>query len=155
MTDSVFILVVPFVVAFLLAAIAFNAYCTRRRADANRRADVLLRELLTPDELDQLERDGYLAVPSGTTPGRIYRIPARPGLVAVVDAGRMGMRLCLQPVRSVPEREHALFHKLLLEGAEREYWDRPNCLIDRFWRIADEEQVEVWTGLPPGVLSQR
>ena len=104
---------------------------------------------------DQLERDGYLAVPSGTTPGRIYRIPARPGLVAVVDAGRSGMGLCLQPVRAVPEREHVLFHKLLLEGAEHEYWERANCLIDRRWRVADEGQVEIWTGQPPGVLSQR
>jgi hypothetical protein len=114
---------------------------------------MLVREFLTPDELGQLHQYGYLAVPSGTTPGRVYRIPARPGVVTVVDDGRPGERLCLQPVFSVPEREHVLVHKLLLEGAEREYWLRANRVVGQLWRVADDPQVEIWTGAAPGLLS--
>jgi hypothetical protein len=114
---------------------------------------MLIREFLTPDELGQLQRCGYLAVPSGTTPGRVYRIPARPGVVTVVDAGKPGIRLCLQPTCSVPEREHVLVHKLLLEGSELEYWQRANRVIGQLWHVADDAQVEIWTGAAPGVLS--
>jgi hypothetical protein len=114
-----------------------------------------MREFLTPDELGQLQKDGYLAVPSVSTPGRIYRIPARPGMVTVVDDGKPVVQLCLQPVSFVPEREHVLVHKLLLEGAEREYWQRANRPIGQLWRVADDAQVEIWTGPAPGILSQR
>jgi len=47
---------------------------------------------------------------------------------------------------SVPEREHVLVHKLLLEGAEREYLRRANRLIGHLWCVADDAQVEVWMG---------
>jgi hypothetical protein len=65
------------------------------------------------------------------------------------------MRLCLQPACSVAEREHVLVHKLLLEGAEREYWQRANRLIGQLWHVSDDAQVEIWTGAAPGVLARR
>jgi hypothetical protein len=115
---------------------------------------MLVREFLTPDELTQLQIYGYLAIPSGSTPGRVYRIPARPGVVTVVDADKPVMWLCLQPANSVPKREHLLIHKLLLEGAEREYWQQANRLIGQPWRVADDAQVEIWVETGPGVLAQ-
>jgi hypothetical protein len=142
-------------VALLLAVVAFHTLCEWTSVGANQRADMLVRELLSPDELDQLRRDGYLTVPSGSTPGRVYRIPAQPGLVTVVDAGEPGARLCLQPARSLPEAEHVLFHKLLLEGAEREYWKRANRLNVQRWTVPDDAEVGIWTGPAPGRLSQR
>jgi hypothetical protein len=142
-------------VALLLAIIAFHALCEWSWTGANRRADMLVQELLSSDELDQLRRHGYLTVPSSKTPGRVYRIPAQPGLVIVVDAGEPGVRLCLQPARSLPEREHVLVHKLLLEGAECEYWKRANRLNGQRWPAADDAEVEIWTGPAPGILSQR
>lgn len=141
--------------AFLMAAFALHAFYARSSASANRRAELLVRQFLTPDELGQLQSCGYLAVPSRSTPGRVYRVPAQPGIVTVVDEGKPVMRLCLQPAYSVPEREHVLVHKLLLEGAEREYLRRANRLIGHLWCVADDAQVEVWMGSAPGVLSQR
>ena len=155
MTDSVFVLIALGAVALLVAAFALHAFCTRSWASANRRAEMLIRQFLTPDELGQLQNCGYLAVPSRSTPGRVYRIPAQPGIVTVVDAGKPVMRLCLQPAYSLPEREHVLIHKLLLEGAEREYLRRANRLIGHLWCVADDAQVELWMGAAPGVLSQR
>jgi hypothetical protein len=154
--DTVVGLIVVGTIALLLAAFALHALCARIWARANGRADMLVREFLTPDELGQLQLYGFLTVPSGSTPGRVYRIPAWPGFVTVVDAGKPVIRLCLQPACSVPEREHVLVHKLLLEGAEREYWQRANHhVIGELWRVADDARVEVWMGAAPGVLSQR
>jgi hypothetical protein len=143
------------VVALFLALVAFHALCEWTWTGANQRANMLVRELLSPDELEQLRSNGYLTVPSRSTPGRVYRIPAQPGLVIVVDAGEPGIRLCLQPARSLPEPEHVLVHKLLLEGAEREYWQRANRLNVQRWPASDDAEVEIWTGPPPGLLSQR
>ena len=155
MMDLVAVLIFLGAAAIFIVAFALHAFWALRRADAARRAAMLLRELLTPDELVQLQTDGFLAVSSGITPGRVYRIPARPGFVTVVDAGRPVLALCLQPVCSMPDCEHVLVHKLLLEGAEGEYWQRANRLRGQLWRVADASAVEVWAGPPPGVLSQR
>jgi len=93
----------------------------RAWARADRRADLLVRELLTPDELEQLDGRGFLEVPSRLVPGRCYRVPAWPGRITVVEDGRTLAWLCLQPVENVPARELILLHKLMLEGSEEEY----------------------------------
>jgi hypothetical protein len=139
----------------LLLAAAVVAFSRVSGKQAERRADMLVREHLTPDELELLHDRGYLDVPSRATPGRVYRIPARPGLVTVIDSGEFSLRLCLHPAQSIPEREHILVHKLLLEGAEAEYWRRANHLMGQCWRLPDASEVELWIGPPPGVLSRR
>lgn len=116
---------------------------------------MLVRAHLTDEELGELQRYGYLSVPSATTQGRVYRVPARPGPVTVVEAGKPVMRLCLQPATSLPEPEHVLVHKLLLEGAELHYLQRANRLIGHPWPVMDDARVEIWTGIGPGVLRQR
>src|SRR5690349_18954968 len=52
---------------------------------AQERAEAILRELLTAQEYEQLGRFQYLVVPSGTRPGRTYRVPRGAGRVAVLD----------------------------------------------------------------------
>jgi len=131
-SDYLAILLVLCVVIVVIAA--GLAYRQRRLARAERRADRLVRELLTPGELAQLEERGYLDVPSQATPGRFYRVPARPGLVTVMESGRPIVRLCLHPTRKLPDAEHVIAHKLLLEGAEAEYWQMANRWLARWSR---------------------
>jgi hypothetical protein len=147
--------VVALVLALTLVAATLVIRCELNRKRAQRRADALVRELLTPAEFGTLQARGYLDVPSGITPGRVYRIPARQGLVTVIDANKVVTRLCLVPTRTVPEHELILVHKLLLEGAEAEYWRRANRLTGLWWPGPDAAQVELWTGAAPGVLARR
>jgi hypothetical protein len=88
---------------------------------AARRADLLVREVLSAAELAELDERGYLEVPSRTWPARRYRVPAWPGWVIVVEDGRAVSWLCLRPTRALPPRELVVVHKLMLEGAEQEY----------------------------------
>lgn len=148
------------VVGALLAVVLVGAlcfYCMLGRVRANRRAAHLVRGLLTPKEVHLLESRGYLDVASPSTPDRVYRIPACPGTVAVMDRGVISAWLCAQPVRSLPAAEHVLVHKLLLEGAEAEYWLCANRLRSHFltWPESETDQVMLWTGRPPGVLGLR
>lgn len=124
------------------------------RSRAAQRADRLVRTLLTPAELRQLDEEGHLDVPSRSTPGRIYRIPARPDLLTVLDAGKPVAWLCLRPARAIPEREHVIVHKLLLEAAEADYWRRANCVSAR-WMWPDTRRAEIEIGRSAGVLIQR
>src|SRR5260221_10807607 len=78
---------VALVLAFVLLAATLVVRGELSRQRARRRAETLVREFLTADELGTLEGRGYLDVPSRIMPGRVYRIPARPGLVTVIDAG--------------------------------------------------------------------
>ena len=88
---------------------------------ARERAEALLRELLTAAECGQLERLGFLEVPSPTHPGRVYRVPRRRGRVTVLEGGAPVMLLCVGPVRALPDGDVVLLHKLMIEGDEAEY----------------------------------
>lgn len=94
--------------------------------DATQRAERLLQELLTPQELAQVNTWGWLDVPSRRHGNRFYRIPKRLG--ATVDylsrkgkSGRPIFRLCLQPTEWVPDADYLLMHKLWIEGDEAGY----------------------------------
>jgi hypothetical protein len=93
----------------------------RLRADAERRAERLLRDVLTEGEFAQFMRRGYLEVRSPTFPSRSYLIPERQGPVTVCDYGRPVMRLCVQCVDRVPDFDTVAMHKLMIEGNEQEY----------------------------------
>jgi hypothetical protein len=159
METSTFVAAVA--VGLVFAVIALVVLRERKRQRADRRAEQLLREILTPAELSQLNTRGHLDVPSRTWPGRVYRIPEDPGMVAVMESGVPVVRLCLLPARDVPEREHIIIHKLLLEGAEAEYWERANHFTGGLrgglgsLSYGGGAQVEVWTGSAPGVIGQR
>src|SRR5262252_224981 len=98
----------------------------RRRRMAARRAEALVRHILSEAEHAQLRRDGFLEVRSPSVSGRRYRIPRRGAPVAVLEPSGRVVYLCLQPDAPVAPEELLLVHKLLLEGAEDEYWQRAN-----------------------------
>ena len=52
---------------------------------ARRRADELLRTVLTREQYRQLIKRGYVDIPSPCDPQRIYRVPQAPGLVGVIE----------------------------------------------------------------------
>jgi hypothetical protein len=98
----------------------------RRRHIANRRAQALVRHVLSEDEQTQLRREGFLEVRSQEVSGRTYRIPRRGSPVAVLEPDGHVKYLCLQPETPVAGPELVVVHKLLLEGAEDDYWQKAN-----------------------------
>jgi hypothetical protein len=93
----------------------------RLRAEAERRAELLLRDVLTDVEYQQFVRRGYLEVRSTTFPSRTYLVPERQGPVTVCEYGRPIMRLCVQCVDRVPDHDTVAMHKLMIDGNEQEY----------------------------------
>ena len=93
----------------------------RAQAEAERRAELLLREVIGGEAFERLMRRGYLEVPSPTFPSRVYLVPERQGPVTVCENGRPVMRLCVQTVERVPDYDTVVMHKLMIEGNEREY----------------------------------
>ncbi len=63
---------------------------------AERRAELLLRDMLLSREYSQLCLSGYLDVPSPSRDERVYRVPRGPGQVVVLESGRITERLCVQ-----------------------------------------------------------
>ncbi|HEY2593399.1 MAG TPA: hypothetical protein VGK33_05840 [Chloroflexota bacterium] len=98
----------------------------RRKRTANRQAEALVRHVLSQDEQAQLRRDGFLEVPSQEVSGRTYRIPRRGSPVAVLEPDGHVKYLCLQPETPVAGPELMVVHKLMLEGAEGDYWEKAN-----------------------------
>ena len=97
--------------------------------EANRRAEALLAEFLTAEQLQALKTTGYLAIPSPGHPGRIYHIPRRSGQVMVYENGRRVLQLCVQPREHLPVADRILLHKLLIEGDEERYLDTANQMF--------------------------
>jgi hypothetical protein len=97
-----------------------------RRRRIAQRAEALVQRILSEDERRQLQRDGFLEVPSPSVAGRRYRIPRRGAPVAVLEPDGRVVYLCLQPETPVAQEELVVVHKLLLEGAEADYWRQAN-----------------------------
>jgi hypothetical protein len=93
---------------------------------AESRAKVLLREMLSENQYQQLIKFGYLEVASPTFDSRIYRIPGSGGLVKVYERGCAVMELCLQPAEPLPDGDVVVMHKLMIEGNEQEYLQKAN-----------------------------
>ena len=93
---------------------------------AESRAKVLLREMLSEHQYQQLIKFGYLEVASPTFDNRIYRIPGSGGLVKVYERGCAVMELCLQPAEPLPDGDVVVMHKLMIEGNEQEYLQKAN-----------------------------
>jgi hypothetical protein len=88
----------------LLEIIAVSAFLAFRRlsrdirytwSEADRRANQLLRSVLTSKQNGQLMWHGYLDIQSLNHPGCIYRVPLRSGLVRVIEHGKHKANLCL------------------------------------------------------------
>jgi hypothetical protein len=100
----------------------------RKWAGAQRRADELLRAVLTSEEYGQLRQQGYLDIPSPSNPQRIYRVPQTPGLVRVREKERRKGSLCLQPLDWVPDADVVVIHKLMIEADEETYLQMANSI---------------------------
>ena len=97
------------------------------------RAEAVLRDSLTPEQLATYDEHGHVEVPSRLVPGRVYRVDGwRP--VAAFDAeGRFEGAVCLRPRESLPGPDVILAHKLYIEGAERRFLTDGNWLSPA-WR---------------------
>lgn len=124
-------------VLFLVLALAFLARAgdgdwgrwasiLSGRVTAERRANALMRAMLTSGQYQQLSRHGYIEVTSPNTPHRVYRIPGAGGLVRVYEQGHAIMDLCLQPVDPLPDGDVVVMHKLMIEANEQEYLAKAN-----------------------------
>jgi hypothetical protein len=102
---------------------------------AERRAESLLRDLLSHREYAQLCYSGYLDVPSPSRDDRVYRVPRGPGQVVVLEDGRITERLCVQPAMGgLPEADVVLMHKMLIEADEDTYLQTANHFPRSVWR---------------------
>ena len=102
---------------------------SRRFSDhlsAERKAHTLMREMLSPEQFQQLTRHGYFEIASPAFAHRTYRIPGAGGLVRVYERGQPLMDLCLQPVETLPEGDVVVMHKLMIEANEQEYLAKAN-----------------------------
>jgi hypothetical protein len=95
---------------------------------ANRRANELLRSVLTREQYRHLVRHGYLDIPSPRDPGCVYRVPRSQGLVGVIERGKRKASLCLQSVEWVPDADVVVMHKLMIEADEETYLQTANKL---------------------------
>ena len=93
---------------------------------AERRAASLLRDMLTAEQCRQLVWRGYLEIPSPSSSQRVYRVPRAKGYVQVLEHGRAVMRLCVQPVESLPDADVVVLHKLMIEANEEFYLSKAN-----------------------------
>jgi hypothetical protein len=91
------------------------------RSDAEKRAQILIGQMLTSQQQEQLGGLGFIELRSRMIQGRSYRIPRRRGQVQVYEEGRHAGSLCIQPTRWVPDADLVLMHKLMIEGNEAEY----------------------------------
>jgi hypothetical protein len=99
---------------------------------AEQQARELLRAVLTPEQYCQLSGQGHIDIASPSNPQRVYRVPKSPGHVQVREEGRLTMWLCLQPSESVPDADHVVIHKLMIEADEEAYLRKANHFVP-FW----------------------
>jgi len=125
----VFVLLVIITVLSLVLLVWLSYGSYLKWCAANRRANELLRSVLTRQQYRHLVQYGYLDIPSPRDPGCIYRVPRAQGLVGVIDQGRRKASLCLQPVEWVPDADMVVMHKLMIEADEETYLQTANKLI--------------------------
>ena len=96
---------------------------------AERRAEQLLRQHVTPQQYQQLQEEGYIELASRLHPNHIYRLfrrRQRIQLFAVcreedVTVRRKLAELCVVSRDPVPDADLFLAHKWMLEADERAY----------------------------------
>jgi len=96
---------------------------------ANRRACQLLRAVLTQEQYRHLFRWGYIDISSPSNPQRFYRVPKAPGVVHLIENGRLQANLCLQPLDLVPNADFVVIHKLMIEADEQTYLQKANRIV--------------------------
>jgi hypothetical protein len=108
----------------LLGWLAYNRYL--KWLEPRRRANVLLRSVLTRAQYRQLMWHCYVDIKSLRDPERIYRVPRYPGRVGMIEQGRRKADLCLGPLDWVPDADLVVIHKLMIEADEEIYLQTAN-----------------------------
>jgi hypothetical protein len=98
-------------------------------SSAQRRANELLRVVLTCEQYRQWIHQGYVDIPSPSDPQRTYRVQKYPHPTQVREKGRVQMWLCLQPLERVPDADLVAIHKLLIETDEQAYLQKANKTV--------------------------
>jgi hypothetical protein len=129
-TDAVagILLLLPVLMLVALVLTTVLPWFSRSWREAEARAELLVRSILTEEEYDKLRHNGYLDIPSPTIPQRVYRVPCGTGTVSVFEGGRCVDRLCVYSTQPIPERETIVVHKLMIEGNEQDYLRQANHL---------------------------
>lgn len=118
------LVVIVFGGGILLVASIIVAVCIWPNAE--RRADELLRVVLTPEEYRQLVQQGHVDIPSPSDPARVYQVPRYAGRVQVRVDGIVRECLCLQPLVWVPDPDLVAIHKLMIQANEEVYLQTAN-----------------------------
>lgn len=111
---------------------AIGRWLPWRRA-AERKAEALLRGVLTREEFNWLCLRGYLEVASPSRPDRAYRIPRTRGTIDVYEKGRYHSTLCIAPVIAMPDDDVLVAHKLMILGDETRYLATANRVVGARW----------------------
>ena len=114
----------------LFGWLVLNSYL--KWSAANRRANELLRTVLTRQQYRHLVQYGYLDIPSTRDPGCVYRVPRAQGLVGVIEQGRRKASLCLKPLEMVPDADIVVIHKLMIEADEETYLQTANRFTPKY-----------------------
>ncbi len=116
-----FLVLLPAIVLIVLIFQTAMPWISKSWREAEERAEMVVRSLLSDEDYEKLRRDGYLDVPSPNYPQRVYRVPAGAGTVTVLEGGQCVARLCVYSTQPIPEREAVIIHKLMIEGNEQDY----------------------------------
>ncbi len=93
---------------------------------ADEKADQLLRDVLTPEQLEEFAALQYFTITSQS--GKRYRIRlGRAGNIEELDeAGNPSHKICCHPADNVPDKDTIVVQKLLLEHDEVEFLRQAN-----------------------------
>ncbi len=119
----VFVLLLWLFAAF---SFGFSLYKYLKWSEDDRRANELLRSVLTCEQYSQLMLNGHLDIPSPRDPACVYRVPRGYELVKVIEQGRLKESLCLQPLEWLPVDDRIVMHKLMIEADEETYLQAAN-----------------------------
>jgi hypothetical protein len=141
--DGIMAVVIGVALVLVGAVVLLRLSSAARERSARRRADLLLHEHLSAQELAQLKRFGVLDVPSVIQPDRVYQVRSEGGRVLVYESGVWTMELCIQSSIRLPGAEHVLAHKVMIQAAEEDYlkhanlvWRRGQAVVSgRFLRL--------------------
>jgi len=101
------------------------------------RAERLLVDVLGERQFHRLRRTGYLDLPSGRFPGRIYRLDLT-GNLSFRDPGEAGFNttLCVQPTEPVPRDDMVAARYLLVTADEERLLQTANFITFGFLSLA-------------------
>lgn len=103
------------------------------RRTADRKAEALLKQMLTREEFASLCLKGYLEVASPSRRDRTYRIPRTRGTIDIYEGARFHSTVCIAPVIALPDDDVVAAHKLMILADEARYLATANLVVGASW----------------------